>query len=134
MAIDQSLNVRTWLQTITAVDSACGERIHHNVVPEVSNNIYIWYRQSGDISDYCLDDSAGEKPLATSFDIEVCGTDLDAVASVTLAIKNATPTRGAFGTYTAGLIMANSHDDSYAFENQFSDDVRHIQSLLLQVF
>lgn len=134
MATDQSTNVRTWLLTIATVSTACGGRVHHNIVPEPSESTYIWYRQAGDTQDLCLDDTAGEKPLNTSFDIEVCGTDLNEVASVTLAIKNATPTRGTFGSYTAGLITADSHDDSYAFENQFSDTVRHIQALILRVF
>jgi len=111
--------------------------VHHNIVPETSENTYVWFRQLGDANDLCLDDAAGEKPLSTSFDIEVCGSDLDEVAEITLAIKNATPEQ---------LLALKKADNDYAIqikeldvrldEAYISDtqDARHVHSGDQRVF
>lgn len=133
MGIDITPDVRTWLLTVGDIAADCDDRVHHNYVP-AGELPYVWYRLAGEDRDDSLDEEAGSNPLAYSFDIEVCGEDLDQVVSLANDIKNATPFRGTFGGITAKMVQVGSHNDDYVPQNEFAENVRQIQTLLLRVF
>lgn len=134
MATDYGEDVRTWLLSISGVSSAVSTRCHENHVPDDKDGPYIWYRHGGIQPDDCLDDSAGTEPLNVSYDIEICGDDLGQVATIAKAIRNATPMRGTFGASTVKGVFVDNHDEDYLYQNQYADEVRHLQSLQLTIF
>lgn len=134
MAVDISTNVVTWLQSISEVDTICDGNVHYNYVPDDVTTAYVWFRQSGEVNEACLTDAAGSNQDAITFDVEVCGTDLDDVAEVSMAIRNETPFRGSLGGLTVQGVFHESHDDDYISENSMSDIPRHVQSFVLRVF
>lgn len=134
MATDYGEDVRSWMLSIGIVSSAVGTRCHENHVPDGKDTPYIWYRHGSIQPDDCLDDTAGNEPLSVSYDIEICGDDLGDCVDIAKAIRNATPMRGTFGNATVKGVFVENHDEDYVYQNQFADEVRHIQSLQLTIF
>ncbi len=134
MAVDIGPDVVVWLSSFSEVEDKCNGVVCQNYVPDDKENAYVWFRMAGEQHDRGLNDEADENPMSYDFDIELCSTSLDDAVDVAMQIKAATPYRGAIGGHTAKLVMIDAHDDSYAPQNAFSDDVRHIETLLLRVF
>lgn len=132
MATDYTLQVRTWLLSLTGITGVA--TVHHNHVPEDKALPYVWFSLSSEQKDNCLDAAAGEEPVMQLFNIEICGTSLGGVVAVAKAIKDVCPFRGTLGATTVQLCDVDNHDEDYVPQNEFSDDVRHIQTLLLRIF
>jgi hypothetical protein len=132
MATDYTIDLRTWLLSLTGINGVA--TVHHNHVPEDKAVPFVWFAMASEQRDNCLDSAAGEEAMTQLFNIEICGTSLGGVVAIAKAIKDACPFRGALGTKTVQLCDVDNHDERYVPQNEFSDDVRHIQTLLLRIF
>lgn len=135
MASDYSPDVRTWLLSISGVSTPVGTRVHHNYVPEAKDSPYVWFRLGNVTNDgRSLNSVAGEEDSVLSFDIEICGNSLSQAIGIAEAIRDTVPFRGSVGSKTAQMVDVENHDEDYIPKNEFSDDVRHIQTLSLKLY
>jgi len=124
-------DLKTYLQSDSAISAKVGTRIHENYVPETPVVPFIWYVRAddGDEQFDCLDDAIGDPPDKVIFDLECCGRNIKEAAALATLVRTRChkAVKATFGSRTATLFCQNQKDDYVkinAAERIFTSDMQ----------
>lgn len=134
-------NLKTFLQTDAAIARKVGIRVHENHVPmrpdgEFNTAVpFIYFVQTGEIRDDCLDDTVGADPTGYQFALEVVAQSLrDSRTIAGLVIDRLHLATGTFGSQTIQVATCEGQSDDYQERSGATDRGFHTSAFQVEVY
>lgn len=142
--IDEDL--KTFLQKDTSLMQKIGTRVHENYVPinpltgEYTSQVpFLYFVQTDDITDDCLDDSPGTAAVGTQFALEVVAQSIRDARTIGKLVRTRLHLANkdtAFGSLSAGVqeCFCENQRDGYVEKTGATGRGFHVQSFNVEVY
>lgn len=127
-------NLKTFLQADSNITRKVGTRVYENFVPKSLIAPFIFFVQTGDDDELCLDDSPGSGPFRYRFSVECVGQSLRdsrTLATLVRSRLNKLASGTTFGDSTVQGCFAENQSDSYEARTEFTGF--HVAALDVEV-
>ena len=132
---DTAKRLKDFLLADTAIAAVVGSHVHQELVPEGSEDNWIWFSRSLTENEICLDAAPGTPPLSETFDVEAISPSLATAQELALLVWNRCNCyRGTFGSGTVKGVFVNSQSDDYVPRGVYADSGLHVSALSVQIF
>lgn len=127
-------NLKAFLQADTSIAQRVAYRIHENHVPHKPKLPFIFFVQTDDDDELCLDDAAGSGPFRYFFAVECISDSLRESRELARLVKsrlNKLAPGATFGATTVQGCFCESQKDDY--EQRVADTGFHVCALQCEV-
>ena len=128
-------NLRTKFLQTAAIESKIGQRMHHDKVPQITEQRpFIFYQRTGTEHARALDDSQGQVPFHQSFAFECVADSPRDAEALADAVRTLDDFSGTAGDQTIRHLFVDEQNDDYAPIAAGSDAGRFVYALAVEVY
>lgn len=137
--VDEDL--KTFLQKNAPLAAKIGSRVHENHVPMRADGSFVaipfvWFAQTGEGRNDCLDDTVGTLPTSYEFALEVVAQSIRDARTIGALVVNCLHLlqKATFGSRTIQVVFCEDQSDQYVSQTGAVDRGFHISAYQVQVF